>query len=1212
MKKYLALVSVLSTLSLCCSATGADPHVAPMTTEILSATPQATLMRCTFAEAAVTGALSSGTGAPSLEQFSTLLAVAPEGMPVANILHLEFGEPLAEAQSFEGLPRNTGEIVTVSDPAILHDLRVVGARFCPALAQEGEVIPIRSLDVEIATRGVGGPNPKTPPSVFSHAFYPLYKATVSNLDALYPEASLGTPGRFAVIGPSSWISNIPTNWLDWKQRKGYELVLAPYSVMGDSSTTGIYNYVHALYHEPNTAPLEYAILLGDVTGFNFVPSFLIPNPEHPSEPPRAADNPFFAVDGDDYLPDVFHGRVSVATTSEIATILRKVTSYEMTPDTDDPAWFTRGIGIAGNYNDGTSTFPVTPVWNVIWAREQLLAWVYSEVDTFYWRDWSDGPPQGFTIPITNAWNSGVSIVVYRGWGNANGWQYPALFLEDLSNIQTGAQTPALFSIVCGSGDFGHATTNPCFGEQLVRMGSPNQPNGVVAFYGASDLHTNTRHNNAILGGIIQGMRFGGLRSIGAISLAGELELVRNFPDQAGDGDMVEFYFDVFNILGDPETHLWLGNPQTLEVDAPTSVGTGERYVSVTVTSEGLPVDDAVVTVRGADWDLQSTLLTDAAGTALVPIHIEGAPPLQLTVWKAGYLPVNRDIGFAPGALELSIFNCTYSGGGDMLPNPGETVSLTLVVGNMGSSATGVEAELSSLDPRVTVTSGQYTFGDFPASTVLTQTTPFVIELSDDLREGEEPQLQVRFTDEASDTTDRIVRVPVRAPLLVPTYIYADDRNSLLDPGETADMIANLANYGRQNAETVSGTLYSWDSRIEILDGEGNWGTIAAGDSGRNDENVFRIRAESGVTRGRQVVLRLDLTANGIAQGTKLFTMTIGEVQQTDPTGPDEYGYWAYEDLDVGFSATPTYNWIELDPAYGGSGGQRDTVHDEELFTLDLPESFTYYGESYDRIWVCSNGWLSFGHARLPEFRNWPLPAPIGAPALVAPLWDDLNCWDSWIHGDSTFDIYSRYDAAESRFIIEWSRSANRYGRQTQINYEETFEVILEYPEGSGDGSLLLQYLAAENVDVNNNYFTVGIEDDDHLCGLNLTYANDYPPSMHEIDSGRAIRITTDPPDAYTGVPDLPEALPARFEFCSPFPNPFNATTQMRFDLPRAATVKLRIYDVLGRETATLVNSMKPAGQHAVTWSAAGLPSGLYFARFEAGSYTQIRKVLLVK
>ena len=280
--------------------------------------------------------------------------------------------------------------------------------------------------------------------------------------------------------------------------------------------------------------------------------------------------------------------------------------------------------------------------------------------------------------------------------------------------------------------------------------------------------------------------------------------------------------------------------------------------------------------------------------------------------------------------------------------------------------------------------------------------------------------------------------------------------------------------------------------------------------------------------------------------------------------------------------------------------------------LDLPQSFTYYGESYNRVWVCSNGWLSFGPARLPEFRNWPLPAPIGAPALVAPLWDDLNCWDSWVHGDSIFDIFSRYDAAESRFIIEWSRSANRYGRQTQTNYEETFEVILEYPEGSGDGSLLFQYWAAENVDVNNNYFTVGIEDYDHLRGLNLTYANNYPPSMHEVVARRAIRITTEPPDAFSGTSDTPQALPAEFALQPPFPNPFNATTVLCFDLPRAALAHLRIYDVLGRETATLVSGMKPAGRHTAIWNATDFPSGLYFARVEAGGYRQTRKLLLVK
>lgn len=1206
MHKTFVLIIVIATLVFALSAIASNPEAAPMTTEILSATPQATLVRCIFDEPAPADAFTSGH-IPDAGKL--LLAVAPEGTPMARVLQVQLGEPLAGVLS-ENLPESVEELVAITEPGVLHDLRVVAVHIHSAMNVSGEVRPVRSIDIEIVTQGVGGANPKTPPKTFSHAFYPLYKAVVGNLDELYPEVSLGAPGRFAIIGPSSWISNIPSSWLEWKQRKGYEIVLAPYSVMSDSSITGIRNYISALYHEPGAAPLEYAILLGDVTGFNFVPSYRVQNPSSPGDL-YVADNPLFTVDGEDYLPDVFHGRVSVATATEIVTIFNKVTNYEKSPYMDDPAWFTRGIGIGGNFNDCAGTFPVTPVWNTIWAREQLLDWVYTNIDTFYWRGWIDGPPNEYTFPITNAWNSGVSIVIYRGWGNARGWQYPVLLIEDLSNIQCGRQMPVLFSIVCASGDFGNTSANPCFGEKFLRMGSPNQPNGIIGFFGASDLHTNTRQNNAILAGCIEGMRFGSLKSFGAITLAGELEMWRSFPDQTGDEDMVEFYFDVFNVLGDPETHLWLGEPLSLEVSAPANVGTGENWIPVTVTAGGQPLESAVVTITGTE--LQSTLMTDADGTALIPVRIQGQSPLTLTAWKAGYLPVEQDIAFASGNLELSVIYENYSGGGNEIPNPGETVSLSLTIGNMGAAVSGVQAELTSLDPKVTVTSGSYTFGDIAASAEATQTTPFVIELNDDIHEGEEPQLQVRFTDDAQHVTDRVICVPVRAPLLAPKYIYADDANGILDPGETADMIVNITNYGRQDGDNVTATLYSWDESIEILDGEGNWGTIAAGDSGLNNENKFQIRAESGVTRGRSVVLRFDITANGIFQGTRLMLMTVGQVEATDPTGPDEYGYWAYEDLDVGFSATPTYNWIELDPAYGGSSDQRYDMHDEDMFDIDLPAPFTYYGESYDHIWVCSNGWFSFGHTRLPEFRNWPLPAPIGAPALVAPMWDDLNQWNSWEDPEGgTFAIFTRYDAGDSRFIIEWSRSTNRYGRDTQINNEETFEVILEYSGGEEDGSLLFQYLAAINVDENNNYFTVGIEDYEHQRGLNLTYANNYPVSMHEVTANRAIRITTETPDTFSNADDTPAPLPDEFALHAPYPNPFNPTTTLNFDLPRAAEVKLQIFDVLGREIATLVSGMKSAGNHTMQWNASEFSTGLYFVRFEAESFVQARKLLLVK
>jgi hypothetical protein len=90
------------------------------------------------------------------------------------------------------------------------------------------------------------------------------------------------------------------------------------------------------------------------------------------------------------------------------------------------------------------------------------------------------------------------------------------------------------------------------------------------------------------------------------------------------------------------------------------------------------------------------------------------------------------------------------------------------------------------------------------------------------------------------------------------------------------------------------------------------------------------------------------------------------------------------------------------------------------------------------------------------------------------------------------------------------------------------------------------------------------------------------------------------------------ALPAQFTLFAPFPNPFNATTTLRFDLPRSGMVTLRIYDVLGREAATLISDTQPAGHHSAFWNAAACPSGLYFARLEAEGFAQTQKLLLLK
>jgi hypothetical protein len=79
-----------------------------------------------------------------------------------------------------------------------------------------------------------------------------------------------------------------------------------------------------------------------------------------------------------------------------------------------------------------------------------------------------------------------------------------------------------------------------------------------------------------------------------------------------------------------------------------------------------------------------------------------------------------------------------------------------------------------------------------------------------------------------------------------------------------------------------------------------------------------------------------------------------------------------------------------------------------------------------------------------------------------------------------------------------------------------------------------------------------------------------------------------------------------------YPNPFNPSTQITYSIPKATDVTIKIYDVLGKEIAILVNERKQPGEYKATWNAEGVPSGVYFCRMIASEYVQIRKIVLVR
>lgn len=91
-----------------------------------------------------------------------------------------------------------------------------------------------------------------------------------------------------------------------------------------------------------------------------------------------------------------------------------------------------------------------------------------------------------------------------------------------------------------------------------------------------------------------------------------------------------------------------------------------------------------------------------------------------------------------------------------------------------------------------------------------------------------------------------------------------------------------------------------------------------------------------------------------------------------------------------------------------------------------------------------------------------------------------------------------------------------------------------------------------------------------------------------------------------------DGLPAVFSLLPNFPNPFNGSTVLLFELPRATEVLLRIFDLLGREVKTIVDERMTAGVHRVVWDAGGYPSGVYYCTVRAGGQSRTGKMLLVR
>ncbi|MBI4427939.1 MAG: T9SS type A sorting domain-containing protein [Ignavibacteriales bacterium] len=329
---------------------------------------------------------------------------------------------------------------------------------------------------------------------------------------------------------------------------------------------------------------------------------------------------------------------------------------------------------------------------------------------------------------------------------------------------------------------------------------------------------------------------------------------------------------------------------------------------------------------------------------------------------------------------------------------------------------------------------------------------------------------------------------------------------------------------------------------------------------------------------------------------------------------------AHEDFQIGFALGTNYanaNWTPLaNPVFSyGSPGSWD---DDKVFYPRVLQP----GIAYEMFYVGerSNGRSQFGYATSADGKNWTRSPDNPVLKLGPSAWDAQDFYALEILFRQ--DIYHMWYGGTSVFGgIAWRGGYAVSPKGMSVSVLPLNSVVVRIvvrvndPKGMQFSAEL--QLGTTPLDTVKLY-------DDGLHGDSLAadgiFANEWPsPGSNTYSVNLQLRLhdtlrfeSNGAAVFTTSVSKQTSTIPFEYDLSQNYPNPFNPSTEIQFSLPYRSYVTLTIFDLLGREVATLVSEELSAGSYSTRWDAAGMPSGVYLYRLQAGEFVETKKLLLLR
>jgi hypothetical protein len=995
--------------------------------------------------------------------------------------------------------------------------------------------------------------------------------------------------EYVIISPNNpeflaWADTIKA----FRTAQGIKTGVVKISDIGGNTVEGIKSWVVNAYNTWTVKPVAICLLADygtDATGNNCITSKLQPDSGYPD---FASDNYYADVNGDE-MPEIVFSRIIANNNTELQTLITKELNYEKNPPTNPyyyshpitalgwqtERWFQLCSELVGGYFHkvkGKTPVRINKVYSgtpsTSWSSATNTAAVVSYFGpqgTYYIPQTPDslgGFDGGTPTQVVNAINTGAFLLQHRDHGEYIGWGEPGFNTNYIPQL-TNTDLTFVYSINCETGAYHNPSgcpANGSFVEVFYRYKYNGQNSGALGLVCPSEV-SYSFVNDTYVWGMYDNMWPDFMPTYGttpesrdekpAFGMAAGKYFLQQSSWPYNTGDKLVTY-RLFHMHGDAFLNLYSEVPQNLTVNHASAILSGVNSFLVTANAGSF----IAITCNGQ-------ILGTATGTGSpVSISIPGTQIpgdiIKVVVTKQNYYRYNGTVTVIPptGAYcikdSVAINDAPPLGNGNGLMDYGETNKLALRLKNVGSAtANNVTAKVTTTDPYVTMTDSTETYGTIAANSTLLKTDAFAYTVANNIPDGRVVNFTVTATDGSNVWPGAFSITAHSASIKLASSKIVDstgNNNGRWDAGETVNLKTTVKNTGTSAATGVVGVLMENDPYVTINTNNQTFGTINPADS---SFKYFSVTSAANTPVGYTVTFILTSTGNlGITHTDTLYA-TIGQNIATIGTG------------------TAGCDW----PFYS--------------YYMDARTQMLYTASEISATGV--------------------------APGYITKIAFDVTANSSQVLNG--FNVKMKNFSGSSLSGFETTGMSTVFSGTYTVNGTGWQEINLTSPiQWDGTSNLVVE------VCYNNSSYTTSSTVNGTANSL-----NQMKHQHQDLSSTDGCTAITSPSTSYTARPNIrmtfspflgaenqTPAIPTKYDLSQNYPNPFNPVTKINFALPKTGFATLKVYDILGRQVSLLVNEVKQAGYYSIDFDATKLASGVYFYKLESGTFSDVKRMVLVK